>query len=69
MFSDRQTGRPFRRLRFRASAIPAARVVAATADIQRSTRTMVEAAGARGLINKPLIEEAVLKMVADALKD
>lgn len=47
---------------------PAARVIAATADIQSSTRTLVEAAGARGLIQKPLLPETVLEAVAEALK-
>lgn len=47
---------------------PAARVVAATADIQSSTRALVEAAGARGLVHKPLLEEKVLQAVAEALK-
>jgi len=48
---------------------PAARVIVATADIQSSTRTMVEAAGAKGMVNKPLLEEAVLQAVAEALHD
>jgi two-component system chemotaxis response regulator CheY len=47
---------------------PAVRVIVATADIQSSTRTMVEAAGAKRMINKPLLEEAVLQAVTEALK-
>jgi len=48
---------------------PAARVIVATADIQSSTRTMVTTSGAKGLINKPLLEEAVLPAVTAALND
>ena len=48
---------------------PGARVIVATADIQSSTRDMVIAAGAKGMINKPLAAEAVLQTVAQALAD
>jgi two-component system chemotaxis response regulator CheY len=37
-----------------------ARVIVASADIQSSTRTMVEEAGARAFINKPFVVEQVL---------
>jgi len=40
-----------------------ARVIVATADIQRSTRAMLEAAGARGYVPKPFEETAVLDAV------
>jgi two-component system, chemotaxis family, chemotaxis protein CheY len=45
-----------------------ARVVVASADIQSSTRTMAEAAGARGFINKPFVAEQVLTAVDVALR-
>ena len=44
-----------------------ARVVVASADIQSSTRTMVESAGARGFINKPFVVEQVLAAVDTVL--
>jgi two-component system chemotaxis response regulator CheY len=44
-----------------------ARVVVASADIQSSTRTMVESAGARAFINKPFVVEQVLAAVNEAL--
>jgi two-component system chemotaxis response regulator CheY len=44
-----------------------ARVVVASADIQSSTRTMVEAAGALAFINKPFVVEQVLAAVNAAL--
>lgn len=44
-----------------------ARVVVASADIQSSTRVMVEAAGARGFINKPFVVEQVLNALDAAL--
>jgi two-component system chemotaxis response regulator CheY len=44
-----------------------ARVVVASADIQTSTREMVEAAGARAFINKPFATESVLSAVESAL--
>ena len=46
-----------------------ARVVVASADIQGSTRTMVEAAGARGFINKPFVVEQVLAAVNTVLAE
>ena len=44
-----------------------ARVIVASADIQSSTRTMVEEAGAHAFINKPFIAEQVLAAVSPAL--
>lgn len=46
---------------------PQARVVVATADIQRSTREMVEAAGGSGFISKPFTEEPVLTTIRAVL--
>jgi two-component system chemotaxis response regulator CheY len=42
-------------------------VVIASADIQSSTRKMVDDAGARGFINKPFVSEEVLSVVSAAL--
>jgi two-component system chemotaxis response regulator CheY len=44
-----------------------ARVVVASADIQTSTRAMVEEAGARAFINKPFAAENVLGAVESVL--
>lgn len=44
-----------------------ARVIVASADIQSSTRTMVDEAGALGFINKPFVSEQVVAAVAAAL--
>jgi two-component system, chemotaxis family, chemotaxis protein CheY len=44
-----------------------ARVVVASADVQTSTRAMVEEAGARGFINKPFAAENVLGAVESAM--
>jgi two-component system chemotaxis response regulator CheY len=46
---------------------PGARVVVASADIQTSTRALVEEAGARDFINKPFSAENVLRAVNSAL--
>jgi len=46
-----------------------ARVVVASADIQSSTRKMVDEAGALGFINKPFISEQVLATVEAALAE
>ncbi|MFL6254501.1 MAG: response regulator [Pyrinomonadaceae bacterium] len=46
-----------------------ARVVVASADIQSSTRTMVESAGARAFINKPFVVEQVLSAVNTVLAE
>ena len=45
-----------------------ARVVVASADIQSSTRTMVDEAGALGFINKPFVPEQVVAAVAAAIE-
>ena len=42
-------------------------VVVASADIQSSTREMVNEAGALGFINKPFVSEQVIAAVASAL--
>ena len=46
-----------------------ARVVVASADIQSSTRKMVDEAGALGFINKPFISEQVIAAVQAALTE
>lgn len=46
---------------------PHARVIAASADIQSSTQTMVRESGGLGFIAKPFIEEQVLSTVNAAL--
>jgi two-component system chemotaxis response regulator CheY len=46
---------------------PNARVVIATADVQSSTRTEAQAAGAIGFINKPFEREQVLNAVSNVL--
>ena len=46
-----------------------ARVVVASADIQSSTRKMVDEAGALGFINKPFIAEQVIAAVEAALTE
>ena len=46
-----------------------ARVVVASADIQSSTRQMVDEAGALGFINKPFVSEQVIAAVAAALAE
>ena len=46
-----------------------ARVIVASADIQSSTRTMVEEAGAFAFINKPFVAEQVLAAVGAALSE
>jgi len=46
-----------------------ARVIVASADIQSSTRKMLDEAGALGFINKPFISEQVLATVEAALKE
>jgi len=48
---------------------PAARVIVASADIQSSTREMVQEAGALAFINKPLTVDQVLNAVNLALKE
>lgn len=46
---------------------PNALVVVASADIQSSTRKLVDEAGAIGFINKPFVTESVLEAVEAAL--
>ncbi|HEV8189036.1 MAG TPA: response regulator [Pyrinomonadaceae bacterium] len=46
-----------------------ARVVVASADIQSSTRKMVDEAGALGFIHKPFIPEQVITAVETALAE
>ena len=48
---------------------PKAMVVVASADIQSSTRTMVDEAGALAFINKPFVSEQVLAAVETALAE
>ena len=48
---------------------PNALVVVASADIQSSTRTMVDEAGALGFVNKPFISEQVIAAVESALAE
>ena len=46
-----------------------ARVIVASADIQSSTRKMVDEAGALGFINKPFVSEQVIAAVEAALAE
>ena len=46
---------------------PQARVIVATADIQSSTRTLVEEGGGAGFVSKPFVEEQVLNVVHNVL--
>lgn len=48
---------------------PKALVVVASADIQSSTRKMVDEAGALGFINKPFVAEQVIAAVETALAE
>ena len=48
---------------------PKALVVIASADIQSSTRKMVDEGGAHGFINKPFVSEQVLMAVQAALAE
>ena len=48
---------------------PKALVVVASADIQSSTRKIVEEAGALGFVTKPFVAEAVLAAVEAALAE
>src|SRR5829696_6153084 len=47
---------------------PQARVIVASADIQSSTRKMVDEGGACDFINKPFTSEKVLSVVSKALR-
>jgi two-component system chemotaxis response regulator CheY len=46
---------------------PRARVIVATADIQSSTRAMVQESGGAGFVSKPFVEEHVLNAVNEVL--
>ncbi|GAC1394786.1 MAG: response regulator [Polyangiales bacterium] len=46
---------------------PHARVIVASADIQRATRDEAMAAGARGFVSKPFVADDVLRAVDAAL--
>ncbi|QYM80647.1 response regulator [Horticoccus luteus] len=46
---------------------PTARVIVATADIQRSTADEVHAAGATALINKPINRQELTRVIGSAL--
>jgi two-component system, chemotaxis family, chemotaxis protein CheY len=48
---------------------PDARVIIASADIQDSTREMVQAAGANAFINKPLSPEKVLQAMESVINE
>ena len=48
---------------------PKALVVVASADIQSSTRTMADEAGALGFIHKPFVSEQVIASVEAALAE
>ena len=48
---------------------PKVLVVVASADIQSSTRTMVDEAGAHGFINKPFVAEQVIAAVEAAFAE
>lgn len=47
---------------------PAARVIVATADIQKSTRDQAKAAGAAGFVNKPLEAAQLKAMITKVLE-
>ncbi len=47
---------------------PQARVIVGSADIQSSTREMVEAGGASGFINKPFTSDKVLSILNKVLR-
>jgi two-component system chemotaxis response regulator CheY len=47
---------------------PQARVIIASADIQSSTREMVDAGGASAFINKPFTSDKVLSAVSKSLQ-
>jgi two-component system chemotaxis response regulator CheY len=47
---------------------PEIRVIVVTADIQSSTRAEVRAAGAAGLINKPIVRDEITRIVNSVLK-
>jgi two-component system chemotaxis response regulator CheY len=48
---------------------PEARVVVATADIQKSTRALTETAGAVGFVTKPFVESEIVAAIESALTE
>jgi two-component system, chemotaxis family, chemotaxis protein CheY len=48
---------------------PQARVIVASADIQSSTREMVEAGGASAFVNKPFTGDKVLSVLSKVLQE
>lgn len=46
---------------------PEARVVVASADVQSSTRTEVQAGGAVGFLNKPFVREQVVEAIGNVM--
>ena len=46
-----------------------AKVIIVTADIQTSTREMVEQAGSRGVVTKPIRKEELLSLVNSVLEE
>src|SRR4051812_24063914 len=48
---------------------PKARVIVATADIQKSTHDQARAAGAYAVVNKPVSRTALTDLVSNALKE
>jgi two-component system chemotaxis response regulator CheY len=47
---------------------PAARVIVVSADVQTSSRELVQAAGASGFINKPVAPGQVVLMIEQVMK-
>ena len=47
---------------------PMARVIVISADVQTSSRDLVQAAGAAGFINKPVVPDQVISMIERVLK-
>jgi two-component system, chemotaxis family, chemotaxis protein CheY len=47
---------------------PAARVIVVSADVQTSSRDMVQAAGASGFINKPAAAGEIVAMIEQVMK-
>jgi two-component system, chemotaxis family, chemotaxis protein CheY len=47
---------------------PAARVIVVSADVQTSSRDLVQAGGAAGFINKPANPEQIVRMVEQVMK-
>lgn len=48
---------------------PAARVVVVSADIQDSSRQLVQEAGASGFVQKPVERERILSVIREALEE